>query len=360
MVTTPNKVPAKSEKSSVSSEKSTVSAVASDSPVKTGQAGAASAKKSVSSGVPEAQKTPSGSVTSSEAAPTVAVSKARATPAKSSASKTARPQRAAAADASKPAEKSAGATTAKTMAAPVKKSAQTVKPVTAQQAEAAKTTASTATKAASSAAGKATEPAPKAPEIVAPVAKVAVSVDDKAADDTIKIEQKVETGIPLPLVPVSQLFEVWQSGDVAELVTSAQEAANEALASMVDVVADQSDVFSNAGSQFACQCEDLLQSQFSNWDDVMQASSKIAESSGLLGKEWMAWMQREFDAAQSDFEALAKVESIEDVQEINGRIVKRLIDDGFDEQSRIQEIWLGMWNDGISLMGKSWETKQAG
>jgi hypothetical protein len=235
------------------------------------------------------------------------------------------------------------------MAAPVKKSAQTVKSVTAQQAEAAKTTASAASKAA--------EPAPKAPEIVA---KVAVSVDDKAADDTIKIEQKVETGIPLPLVPVSQLFEVWQSGDVAELVTSAQEAANEALASMVDVVADQSDVFSNAGSQFACQCEDLLQSQFSNWDDVMQASSKIAESSGLLGKEWMAWMQREFDAAQSDFEALAKVESIEDVQEINGRIVKRLIDDGFDEQSRIQEIWLGMWNDGISLMGKSWETKQAG
>jgi hypothetical protein len=250
----------------------------------------------------------------------------------------------------------------------VAKSAETVKSATAKQAEVTKATATSATQAATAAVNKAVEQAPKAPEIIAPVtaemvtpvSKVEVSLDDSAANDTVKVTQKVEAEIPVPLVPVSQLFEAWQSDDVVKMITSAQEAANEAFASLVDAVSDQTDLYSDAGSHFTSQYEDLFQSHFSNWDGMMQASSKMVETGGLLSKEWMAWMQRELDAAQSDVEALSKVEKIEDVQEVNSRIVKRMVDGALEEHFRIQEIWLGMWNDGVSLIGKSWENKAAG
>ncbi|WP_133125759.1 hypothetical protein [Thalassospira marina] len=221
------------------------------------------------------------------------------------------------------------------------------------------------TKAATEAVAKAAAEAPKAPEIVAPVraevvtpvAKVEVSVDDKTAKDTVKVSQKVVADIPVPTVPVSQMFEFWQSDDVVDLVTSAQEAANDAFASLMDAVSDHTDIVSDAGSHFASQYEDLIQSHLSNWDGLMQASSKMADQGGLISKEWMTWMQREIDALQGDIESLSKVESMDDFQEINARMVKRIVDDGMAEQSRFQEIWFGMWNDGVALMEKSWAPK---
>ena len=83
----------------------------------------------------------------------------------------------------------------------------------------------------------------------------------------------------------------------------------------------------------------------------------MADQGGRFGSEWMTWMQREMDALQGDIEALSKVESVGDIQEINARMVKRFVDDGMAEHSRFQEIWFGMWNDSMSLMEKSWSAK---
>ncbi|OKH87000.1 hypothetical protein [Thalassospira sp. TSL5-1] len=245
------------------------------------------------------------------------------------------------------------------------KTADAVKAATEKQVEATKETARKVTETASGAVASAAEKAPKAPkieapvaaEVTTPVASAKVSLDDGAKPKGLAVSQKIEADLPMPTMPVSQLFEFWNSGEMVDMVSSAQEAANEALSGLLDAVSDHTDMVSDAGAHFASQYEDLIQSHLSNWDGMMQASSKMADQGGRFGKEWMSWMQREMDALQGDIDALSKVESIGDIQEINARMVKRFVDDGMAEHSRFQEIWFGMWNDSVALMEKSWSAK---
>ncbi|RCK53739.1 hypothetical protein TH25_04325 [Thalassospira profundimaris] len=250
-------------------------------------------------------------------------------------------------------------------AAAVSKTAEVVKGATEKQVEAAAETARKVAGAASDAVVSAAEKAPKAPkievpvaaEVTTPVGSATVSVDEGAKPKGVAVSQKIEADLPMPTMPVSQMFEFWNSGEMVDMVSSARDAANEALSGLLEAVSGHSDMISDAGAHFASQYEDLLQSHLSNWDGMMQASSKMADQSGRFGKEWMTWMQREIDALQGDIEALSKVESLGDIQEINARMVKRFVDDGMAEHSRFQEIWFGMWNDSVALMEKSWSAK---
>ena len=77
------------------------------------------------------------------------------------------------------------------------------------------------------------------------------------------------------------------------------------------------------------------------------------EKSGSFGAELVSWAQREMDASQADLEALAKVESLSELQELNERILKRYVESGMSEGEKIQKMMFAAFTDGFAAMSKA-------
>jgi Fe-S cluster assembly ATPase SufC len=77
------------------------------------------------------------------------------------------------------------------------------------------------------------------------------------------------------------------------------------------------------------------------------------EKSGSFGAELASWAQREVDASQADFEALSKVESLSELQELNERILKRYVESGMSEGEKIQKMMFAAFTDGFAAMSKA-------
>jgi hypothetical protein len=99
--------------------------------------------------------------------------------------------------------------------------------------------------------------------------------------------------------------------------------------------------------------EELIETQQKSLDGVWQMSTDLMEKSGSFGAELVSWAQREMDASQADLEALAKVESLSELQELNERIFKRYVESGMSEGEKIQKMMFAAFSDGFAAMSKA-------
>ncbi|MDP2700100.1 phasin family protein [Thalassospira sp.] len=210
--------------------------------------------------------------------------------------------------------------------------------------------------------------APKAPEPVkAPGPKASAPKPQPVAKPAAKAaEAPLATATILPFEP---LLEIWSSPEIDAMVAASQGAfedgvavANDAIVQITDAFSDQAGVFSDAGSRVVAQYEDLWQTQQKSWNDMWQMSSELLGKGGSFGAELVAWAQREMDASQADLEALAKVESLEELQELNARIFKRYVESGMSEAEKLQAMLQDFIDDGLATINKATEEalKRAG
>ncbi len=64
-------------------------------------------------------------------------------------------------------------------------------------------------------------------------------------------------------------------------------------------------------------------------------------------------MQREIEASQADIDALAKAESLSDIQDLQAKILKRYVDSSVAETEKVQEIMFAAMTDSITAMSKA-------
>ena len=242
------------------------------------------------------------------------------------------------------------------------KSAASAKPAAAKTTAAKKTTPSpksavakakakpaSAPKAAPKAAAKpAASPAPKVSSSPAPAANIP-SNDVFGMGAMFMDPSKME-----------QFFDLWKAPEVDAIFTASNDAmeesvsvANDAFAKWFETMTGQADVFSGAGSRVVAQYEELVEIQQKKLEDVWQASSDLVEKSGGMSAELVAWAQREMDASQADIEALSKVESLSDFQEVNARILSRCVESSVAESEKMQNMMFAAISDSFSAMTKA-------
>lgn len=129
--------------------------------------------------------------------------------------------------------------------------------------------------------------------------------------------------------------------------------ANEAFGKIFETMTGQADVFSGAGSRVVAQYEELLDTQKKSFEDVWQATMAVFEKTGGIGTELSGWMQREFEASQDDLDALTKVESLADLQELHSRIVNRCYTNSLAEGEKMQELMFAAISDGFNAFSKA-------
>ncbi len=237
------------------------------------------------------------------------------------------------------AKPAAGKTTAAKKTTPSPKSAAAkakVKPASAPKA---------APKAAAKPAGS---PAPKVSSSPAPAANIP-SNDVFGMGAMFMDPSKME-----------QFFDLWKAPEVDAIFTASNDAmeesvsvANDAFAKWFETMTGQADVFSGAGSRVVAQYEELVEIQQKKLEDVWQASSDLVEKSGGMSAELVAWAQREMDASQADIEALSKVESLSDFQEVNARILSRCVESSVAESEKMQNMMFAAISDSFSAMTKA-------
>jgi hypothetical protein len=187
--------------------------------------------------------------------------------------------------------------------------------------------------------------------------KKPASSDPKAAPVAkAEVKAKVDADKDGEPVTLEALVGMWAPGSLEEFfdpsrfgLEEGMAAANQMAEQFADVVSDQVDLLSDAGTRMACNCEDFWKSHSQGWDGLYQVSSKMAEKSGSIGTEMMTWMQREYDASQADLEKLSKVESLSDFQELQASILSRQVENGLSEATKIRNIWFDMLGDAVSL-----------
>lgn len=365
MVTTPKNAPAKASKSTTTKAKSSTASSSRASGAAARKASPAAAKTSPVKSAPKTASKSATSAAKASASAKQATAPTRRTVTTSSAMEAAvkapeptakpEPAKAAAAPASASAPPTKKATSdapkAEATAAPAK-ATETAKPAAGEpvkKTEAVDQTAKVEKTAKVEAAETAKASEPKKP----------ASSDPKAAPVAkaeIKAKAKVDTGKDVEPVTLEALVGMWAPGSLEEFfdpsrfgLEEGMAAANQMAEQFADVVSDQVDLLSDAGTRMACNCEDFWKSHSQGWDGLYQASSKMAEKSGSIGTEMMAWMQREYDASQADLEKLSKVESLSDFQELQANILSRQVETGLSEATKIRNIWFDMLGDAVSL-----------
>ncbi|WP_412558394.1 phasin family protein [Thalassospira sp. MIT1370] len=153
---------------------------------------------------------------------------------------------------------------------------------------------------------------------------------------------------------------LWKAPEMDAIMTAGSDAieesisvANEAFSKLFDTMTGQSDVFSGAGSRMAAQCEEIIEAQQKNIGEALQASMALFEKTGGIGTELAGWMQREIEASQADIDALAKAESLSDIQDLQAKILKRYVDSSVAETEKVQEIMFAAMTDSITAMSKA-------
>lgn len=153
---------------------------------------------------------------------------------------------------------------------------------------------------------------------------------------------------------------LWKAPEVDTMVAATQDAlegsltaVNDVLAQVTEKITEQADIFSDAGTQMMARYEELIEAQQKSFEGVWQVSSELMEKSGSFGVELASWAQREVDASQADFEALSKVESLSELQELNERILKRYVESGMSEGEKIQKMMFAAFTDGFTAMSKA-------
>ncbi|WP_417815631.1 phasin family protein [Thalassospira alkalitolerans] len=129
-------------------------------------------------------------------------------------------------------------------------------------------------------------------------------------------------------------------------------AANDSIAQFFDTFSGQADVFSDAGTKVIAQYEEFLGGPQKGLESVLELSSAMMEKSSSLGAELVSWAQSEIDASQADLEALSKIESLSELQDLNSRIFKRYVETGMSEGEKIQEMMLSAINESVAAMTK--------
>jgi hypothetical protein len=155
-------------------------------------------------------------------------------------------------------------------------------------------------------------------------------------------------------------FELWKTPEVEAMVTAGNDAfeesvsaANEAFGKIFETMTGQADVFSGAGSRVAAQYEELLDTQKKSFEEVWQATMAMFEKTGGIGTELSSWMQKEFEASQDDLDALTKVESLADLQELHSEIVNRCYQSSLAEGEKMQELMFSAISDGLNAISKA-------
>ncbi len=153
---------------------------------------------------------------------------------------------------------------------------------------------------------------------------------------------------------------LWKAPEMDAIMTAGSDAieesisvANEAFSKLFDTMTGQSDVFSDAGSRMAAQCEEIIEAQQKNIGEALQASMTLFEKTEGIGTELAGWMQREIEASQADIDALAKAESLSDIQDLQAKILKRYVDSSVAETEKVQEIMFAAMTDSITAMSKA-------
>ena len=161
-------------------------------------------------------------------------------------------------------------------------------------------------------------------------------------------------------VSLEPFTELWKAPEVDTMVAATQDAlegsltaVNDVLAQVTEKITEQADIFSDAGTQMMARYEELIETQQKSFEGVWQVSSELMEKSGSFGAELASWAQREVDASQADFEALSKVESLSELQELNERILKRYVESGMSEGEKIQKMMFAAFTDGFAAMSKA-------
>lgn len=209
---------------------------------------------------------------------------------------------------------------------------------------------------------KATAPAPKASP--APASAPKLVAKEAAEPLAAKSDNVFGFGAmfmdPNAMEPYLQL---WKTPEIDAMVSASQDAleesvsvANEAFTKLFETMTGQSDVFSGAGSRVVAQCEELLDTQQKSFEEVWQASMALFEKTGGIGTELATWMQREIEASQADIDALTKVESLSDIQELQTRILSRCYESSVAEGEKVQEIMMSVMADSFNAMTKAANT----
>lgn len=160
-------------------------------------------------------------------------------------------------------------------------------------------------------------------------------------------------------ISLEPFTELWKAPEVDTMVSATQDAfegsltaVNEVLVQMAEKISEQADVFSDAGTHMMARYEDMIESHQKSLEGVWQVSSDLMEKSGSFGVELASWAQRELDASQADFEALSKIESLSELQELNERIFKRYVDSGMSEGEKIQKMMFAAFTDGFAAISR--------
>ncbi|WP_430475811.1 phasin family protein [Thalassospira lucentensis] len=250
----------------------------------------------------------------------------------------------------------------------------------AQSTKPAKTTAEPKPKSkpvAKAAATPAAKPAPKtvAPEVVkatAPASKASPAPDSapklvaKEAAEPLAAKSNNVFGFGAMFMDPSAMepyLQLWKTPEIDAMVSASNDAleesvsvANEAFTKLFETMTGQSDVFSGAGSRVVAQCEELLDTQQKSFEEVWQASMALFEKTGGIGTELATWMQCEIEASQADIDALTKVESLSDIQELQTRILNRCYESSVAEGEKVQEIMMSVMADSFNAMTKAANT----
>ncbi|WP_404421053.1 phasin family protein [Thalassospira australica] len=200
---------------------------------------------------------------------------------------------------------------------------------------------------------------PAAEAKIAPKDTGNATVEVKAAAKPAAVAGKVDipdvTGFTM--MSFEPFMDLWKVPEVDAMVAATQGAFEESVTAASDVFAqlaetfsEQADVFSDAGTHMMARYEELIETQQKSFDGVWQVSSDMMEKGGSFGAELVSWAQREMDASQADLEALAKVESLSDLQELNERIFKRYVESGMSEGEKIQKMMFAAFTDGFAAM----------
>ncbi|MDG4721283.1 MULTISPECIES: phasin family protein [Thalassospira] len=153
---------------------------------------------------------------------------------------------------------------------------------------------------------------------------------------------------------------LWKAPELDAMMSAGTDAfeesmsvANEAFTKLFDTMTGQSDVFSDAGSRMAAQCEELFGTHQKNVEEFWQTSMALFEKTGGIGTELATWMQREIEASQADIDALTKAESVSDIQELQSKIMTRYVESTVAESEKVQEIMFAAMTDSFNAMSKA-------
>jgi len=229
---------------------------------------------------------------------------------------------------------------------------------------AAKPAAKPATKAAAPKVVKSVDQSPAASPAPSPspaaVPTVVTKADTKTSDSKPADMFGFGTMMFMDPTAMESYLQIWKTPEIDAMVTASSDAieesvevANEALTKLFETMTGQSDVFSGAGSRVAAQCEELLDTQQKSFEEVWRTSMTLFEKTGGIGTELATWMQREIEATQADMDALTKVESLSEIQELQTKMLNRCYESSIAEGEKVQEIMMSVIADSFDALSKA-------